>query len=361
MEGGRNMSVNKVIRVGLIGLGGMADAHRRMISELDQLRLSALCDVNEELLHKVGEDEGIGKEKRFHEMESLIRDPDVDAVISIVPNDLHANVLELCIRHQKPIMAEKPFTLNFKEAEYLSERYEKTPIPCMVGFSYRYIPAFRYAKQLLEENKIGTVRHMEVRYLQSFGAPIFEVPYLWRFNKAVTGTGALGDLGAHMIDSARFLVGEFKSVSALMRTFVPERRDLTSGSMDNVEVDDYASFLAQLEHDVVGTFLTTRNAIGSGNQHEVTLYGDVGTIHVNCEKPDEVRLSLVEGKELQTSEEILKVPPGYRRQQLEDFTALVTGQKQEGIPDFHDGYQNQKVLERIIESAETGQSVSIDQ
>jgi predicted dehydrogenase len=355
------MTENNVIKVGLIGLGGMANAHRKMISELERIQLSALCDVNDELLHKVGDEEGIGKEKRFNEMESLIRNPDVDAVISIVPNDLHANVLELCIRHQKPIMAEKPFTLNFKEAEYLAELYEKTPIPCMVGFSYRYIPAFRYAKKLLQENKIGTLRHMEVRYLQSFGAPIFDVPYLWRFNKVVTGTGALGDLGAHMIDSARFLVGEFKSVSALMRTFVPERRDPASGSMHKVEVDDYASFLAELENDVAGTFLTTRNAIGSGNQHEVTLYGDIGTIHVNCEKPDEVLLSLVDAKELKTTKEILEVPAGYRRQQLEDFIDLVTGQEQEGIPDFHDGYRNQKVLERIIESAEKGQSVNIDE
>lgn len=355
------MTENNVIKVGLIGLGGMANAHRKMISELERIQLSALCDVNDELLHKVGDEEGIGKEKRFNEMESLIRNPDVDAVISIVPNDLHANVLELCIRHQKPIMAEKPFTLNFKEAEYLAELYEQTPIPCMVGFSYRYIPAFRYAKKLLQENKIGTLRHMEVRYLQSFGAPIFDVPYLWRFNKTVTGTGALGDLGAHMIDSARFLVGEFKSVSALMSTFVPERRDPASGSMRKVEVDDYASFLAELENDVVGTFLTTRNAIGSGNQHEVTLYGDIGSIYVNCEKPDEVLLSLVDAKELQTSKEILEVPTGYRRQQLEDFIALVTGQEQEGIPDFHDGYRNQKVLERIIESAEKGQSVNIDE
>jgi predicted dehydrogenase len=355
------MTENNVIKVGLIGLGGMANAHRKMISELERIQLSALCDVNDELLHKVGDEEGIGKEKRFNEMESLIRNPDVDAVISIVPNDLHANVLELCIRHQKPIMAEKPFTLNFKEAEYLAELYEKTPIPCMVGFSYRYIPAFRYAKKLLQENKIGTLRHMEVRYLQSFGAPIFDVPYLWRFNKVVTGTGALGDLGAHMIDSARFLVGEFKSVSALMRTFVPERRDPASGSMHKVEVDDYASFLAELENDVAGTFLTTRNAIGSGNQHEVTLYGDIGTIHVNCEKPDEVLFSLVDAKELKTTKEILEVPAGYRRQQLEDFIALVTGQEQEGIPDFHDGYRNQKVLERIIESAEKGQSVNIDE
>jgi predicted dehydrogenase len=146
----------------------------------------------------------------------------------------------------------------------------------------------------------------------------------------------------------------------LMRTFVPERKDPVSGDMQKVEVDDYVSFLAQLEHDVVGTFLTTRNAIGSGNQHEVTLYGDIGTIHVNCEQPDELRLSLIDSKDLQSSSQTVKVPPGYKRQQLEDFVDLVTGQDQEGIPAFHDGYQNQKVLERIIESAETSQFIKLD-
>jgi predicted dehydrogenase len=145
--------------------------------------------VNEALLMKIGDEEGVSHEKRFNDMESLIADPDVDVVISIVPNHLHAKVIKLCIQYQKPIMAEKPFTLYFAEAEKLAVLYAKQPIPCMVGFSYRYVPSFRYAKKLLEENKIGVIRHIAVRYLQSFGAPLFEVPYAWRFNKAVTGQG----------------------------------------------------------------------------------------------------------------------------------------------------------------------------
>ncbi|KKI89469.1 oxidoreductase [Bacillus sp. SA1-12] len=339
----------------------MANAHRRMISEVDQLKLGALCDVNEDLLMKIAAEEGVSEEKCFNEMEALIADPDVDAVISIVPNHLHAKVLEMCMHYQKPIMTEKPFTLNFAEAEKLMVLYEKQPIPCMVGFSYRYVPSFRYAKKLLKDNEIGTIRHISVRYLQSFGAPSFEVPYAWRFNKALTGTGALGDLGAHMIDSARFLIGEFQSVSGLMETFVHERMDPVSGDMIQVEVDDYASFQAILENKVIGFFLTTRNAVGSENQHEVTIYGDIGTIHVNCERPDEIDICINDGANHRPVFKTKKVPGDYKRLQLEDFADLVTNNVQKETPTFYDGYQNQKVLERIIQSSEIRRTVIVDE
>jgi predicted dehydrogenase len=354
------LNKNDVLTIGLIGLGGMANVHRRMISELEQLQLGALCDVNEELLNEIGNEEGVSEEKCFNDMEALIADPDVDAVISIVPNHLHAKVIELCIQHQKPIMAEKPFTLNFDEAEKLALLYEQQPIPCMVGFSYRYVPSFRYAKKLIEENRIGTIRHIAVRYLQSFGAPLFEVPYAWRFNKTVTGTGALGDLGAHMIDSARFFVGEFRSVSALMETFVHERKDLVSGELKKVDVDDYASFQAVLENNIIGNFVTTRNAVGSGNQHEVTIYGDYGTIHVNCERPNEIDICIKEEADKSPIFRTEKVPERYKKQQLQDFADLLINNEQGGTPVFYDGYQNQKVLERIIQSAESGQSVKVE-
>ncbi|MGD7023647.1 Gfo/Idh/MocA family protein [Rossellomorea vietnamensis] len=354
------MIKNRVVKVGLIGLGDMANAHRTMISELDELKLSALCDVNEDLLNKIGDIENVAVEKRFNNMEALISDGEVDAVISIVPNHLHARVLELCIQYQKPILAEKPFTLNFEEAEYLKSLYEKQPIPCMVGFSYRYTPSFRYAKELIQEGKIGKVKHISVRYLQSFGAPIYDVPFLWRFDKAITGTGALGDLGAHMIDLARFMIGEFTSVSAMVDTFVHERKNPVSGEMQKVDVDDYASFLAVLDNSIPGNFVTTRNAIGSGNQHEITVYGDFGTIHASCERPYEIDVCIIEDKEVQSSFETKPVSESYKRQQLEDFADLILGKKQEGTPEFFDGYQNQKILERIIESAESGRTVLID-
>ncbi|MEH7481634.1 Gfo/Idh/MocA family oxidoreductase [Neobacillus drentensis] len=351
---------NKVVTVGVIGLGGMSNFYLRNISKIDSIQVGAICDSNQDILNKIGEEEGISQDKRFNNIEEIIVSPDVDAIISVVPNNLHAKILELCILHQKPILAEKPFTLNFEEAENLNLLYKKNPIPCMIGFIHRYTPSFQYAKKLLEENTIGQIRHIDVRYQQSFGAPLFNVPYLWRFNKAVTGTGALGDLGAHMIDSARFFVGEFHSVSALMKNFVDRRLDPITGEERQVDVDDFTSFQAILGNGVVGNFVTTRNAIGSSNQLEVTLFGDCGTIHMNIERPNEIDI-YVKGK----SEEkpVLKtetVPEKYNKTILSDFAELILNNKGQNMPTFDDGYKNQKVIDRIIISAEKGHVVNVD-
>jgi len=354
------MISNKVVSVGVIGLGGMSNFYFGNISKINSLQVSAICDSNQELLNNIGERESISQDKRFIHIEGIIACPDVDAIISVVPNNLHAKILELCILHQKPILAEKPFTLNFEEAKNLNQLYKKSPIPCMVGFIHRYTPAFQYAKKLIEENTIGQIRYIDVRYQQSFGAPLFNVPYLWRFNKEVTGTGALGDLGAHMIDSARFFVGEFHSVSALMKTFVDKRKDPITEESRHVDVDDFTSFQAVLGNGVVGNFVTTRNAIGSSNQHEVTLYGDFGTIHVNIERPNEIDIYVRADTEEKTVLKSERVPEKYDKTLLGDFAELILNKQNQDMPTFDDGYKNQKVIDCIITSAEKGCFVKVD-
>lgn len=350
-----------IIRIGLIGLGGMSNAHRMMINELEDLSVHAICDVNQDLLHQIGKAEGIPINRRYGDMEALIADSEVDAVIAALPNVLHARVLELCIQYGVPVMAEKPFTLHFKEAETLKELYEKSPIPCMVGFSYRYVPSFRYAKQLLKQNKIGMIRHMTIRYLQSFGAPLFHVPHTWRFEKAMSGTGALGDLGTHMIDGARFFAGEFRSVFATMETFTKEREDPANGGMKQVDVDDYVAFQSVMENGVIGQFFTTRHAVGSNNQFDITFYGDYGTIYVNNERPNEIDICVQEDTEIGPVFKTEAVPDEYLKQQLSDFVNLVLGHPSEDTPTFYDGYKNQKIMDWIIQSAETGRIVGKDQ
>ncbi|GKU82064.1 Gfo/Idh/MocA family protein [Niallia sp. NCCP-28] len=355
------MISNNIVTVGVIGLGGMANEHLRNISRIDSLQLGAICDINQELLNKIGDQEGISQDKRFNNIEDIIASPNVNAIISVVPNNLHAKIIELCILHRKPIMAEKPFTLNFAEAENLNRLYKQNPIPCMIGFIHRYTPSFQYAKKLLEENTIGRIRHIDVRYQQSFGAPLFNVPYLWRFNKEVAGTGALGDLGAHMIDSARFFVGEFHSISALMKTFIEKRIDLITGEEKLVDVDDFTSFQAILENEVVGNFVTTRNAIGSANQHEVTLYGDLGTLHVNIERPNELDIivnSKLEAKPVLKTE---RVPDIYNKTLLSDFAELILNKESDDMPTFYDGYKNQRIIDCIIYSAEKGHMVKVNE
>ncbi|PKG24716.1 Gfo/Idh/MocA family protein [Niallia nealsonii] len=354
------MISNNVVTAGVIGLGGMANEHLRNISRINSIQVGAICDVNQELLNKIGDQEGISQNKRFNNIEDIITSPDVNAIISVVPNNLHAKVIELCILHRKPIMAEKPFTLNVEEAENLNQLYKQNPIPCMIGFIHRYTPSFQYAKKLIEKNAIGQIRHIDVRYQQSFGAPIFKVPYLWRFNKAVAGTGALGDLGAHMIDSARFFVGEFHSVSALMKTFVDKRIDLITGEEKQVDVDDFTSFQAILENDVAGNFVTTRNAIGSSNQHAVTLYGDCGTLHVDIERPNEIDIIVKNELETMPVLKTERVPDIYNKTLLSDFAELILNKEGHDMPTFYDGYKNQKIIDCIIYSAQKGHMVKVN-
>ncbi len=339
-------------RIGLIGLGGMVQAHIRQAAESGQVEFVAVSDVNADALATVGDQLGITADKRYGDFVQLIEDPDVDAVVSVTPNDVHADVVRACLQARKPFMAEKPFTRVFEEAIPLLELYKQHPVPAMIGFSYRYTPAFRYAQELVREGKIGAVRSFSLQYLQGWGAAPYTHPYVWRFNKDITGTGTLGDLGSHMIDMARFLFGEFQELSAQLHTIIPERLDPVTGKMVKIEVDDFASFQARMTGDVMGIFQTTRNAVGSGNQHEVSIYGDNGTIHASTLEPNQL-VWIREEDPGQLARTTLEVPKRCEVSQWSDFLAMLEGCSPDGLPGLIDGYRNQEVLDAIVRASYT--------
>ncbi|MBP3962436.1 Gfo/Idh/MocA family protein [Paenibacillus lignilyticus] len=339
--------------IGLIGLGGMANAHIRwMADESERFEVVAVSDVSTEALTRVGSQLGLDEGKRYADFKALIEDSDVDAVVSVTPNHVHAAIIEACLKAGKPFLAEKPFTRVFEEAGPLLELYKQQPVAAMIGFTYRYTPAFRYARELVLQGKLGTIRSFSVQYLQGWGAAQYKVPYVWRFDKNITGTGTLGDLGSHMIDLARFLFGEFEELSAQLKTIITERPDSATGQMVPIEVDDFASFQAQMTGDVMGVFQTSRNAIGSGNQHEVSIYGDFGTIHASTENPDKL-IWIREEEPGQLSRSTLDVPSSCKVSQYSDFLAMLDGKEPNGLPGFMDGYRNQEVLDAIIRASET--------
>jgi predicted dehydrogenase len=227
----------KPVRLGLIGLGGMASVHAEHISKLEGVSIVAVCDNDAGKRADWGKRLGIGPDARHPEPEALIRSPDVDAVLSITPNHVHAEIIRLCLIHGKPVMTEKPFTRTFEEALALKELAETRDVPCMVGFSYRYVPSFRMARDLIRSGRIGAVRHVSVQYLQQWGSPLFETKMNWRMDRAITGTGVLGDLGSHMIDAARFLIGEPVQVSALLQSLITEREDPATGKPVPVDIE----------------------------------------------------------------------------------------------------------------------------
>lgn len=348
----------KRFRIGLIGLGGMAQEHIRWMKAEGRFEIAAVSDVYEEALVNVGEQLGIAEDKRYTDFNRLIEDPDVEAVISVTPNNVHAEIIHGCLQAGKPFMAEKPFTRAFEEAVPLLELYERQPVPAMLAFTYRYTPAFRYARELIRDGRIGSVRSFSLQYLQGWGAAPNNTPYLWRFNKAVTGTGTLGDLGSHMIDMARFLIGEFEELSAQLHTIIPERHDPSSGTMAKVEVDDFASFQARMTGDAMGVFQTTRNAIGSGNQHEVSVYGDSGTLHASTLNPNQL-IWIREEAPGQLATVTLDVPAHFKVTQYADFASLLEGNVPDGVPGFMDGYRNQEILGAIVRASETKATVRL--
>jgi len=339
----------KTHRIGLIGLGGMAHSHLNWIKELERFEIVAISDINLSALEQFGERLSIDNSKRYSDYKQLIDDEDVEAVVSVTPNNIHADIMAACIEACKPFLGEKPFTRTIEEARQVFEQFQQKPIPAMIGFSYRYTPAFRYIRELIKQGSIGEVRSFSIQYLQGWGTA--KTPYIWRFDKEITGTGTLGDLGSHMIDMARFLFGEFKGLSAQMKTIIPERIHPETKQLMQVEVDDYASFQARMTGDVMGIFHTTRNAVGSGNQHEVSVYGDFGTLHASTVNPDQI-IWIKEEAPDQFVKQIIDVPQQHKLKQYEQFLALLDGTADETLPTVEDGYRNQQVLEAIVQSSE---------
>ncbi|THF80385.1 Gfo/Idh/MocA family protein [Cohnella fermenti] len=345
-------------RIGLIGLGGMAHSHIRWIAEEGRYEVVAVSDVNEGALAEKGDELRIAPDRRYADFKQLIGDPDIDAVVSVTPNNVHAAIIRACLEAGKPFLAEKPFTRVFAEAAPLLALYEARPVRGMIGFSYRYTPAFRYARELVRAGKLGAVRSFSIQYLQGWGSALNDTPYLWRFNKDITGTGTLGDLGSHMIDLARFLFGEFKELSAQMRTLIPERRDPATGRMVPIEVDDFVSFQGVMSGDEAGVFQSSRNAVGSGNQHEVTIYGDAGTLHASTLDPERVVWTREEAPG-RLARAVVEVPAYCKATQYGDFLSLLDGDAPDGLPGFMDGYRNQEVLDAVIRASGERRTVEL--
>jgi len=352
----------KKLQLGLIGLGGMASVHTEQLLKLEGVSIAAICDSDAGKLAEWGARLGIAQQSRHARPEALIRDAAIDAVLSITPNNVHYEIIRLCLLHGKPLMTEKPFTRTFAEAAALKELAESgaASAPCMVGFSYRYVPSFRMAREMIRDGKIGTIRHVSIQYLQQWGGPLFDTKMNWRLDSAITGTGTLGDLGSHMIDAARFLVGEPTQLSALMCNLIDEREDPATGRMVAVDIDDFAAFTALLEPGVPAVFQTSRNAYGAQNQFEISIYGDEGSLHMNWD--DGAYLTWVHPNEEQSeARERIAVPNRCKIGQMQDFVDMVRGARREETPLLRDGYLNQRALEAVVQSARERKTISLQE
>ena len=342
------------IKIGVVGLGGIATAvHLPGIQKSSAGEIAAICDISPETLAAVGERYGVPEDRRFVDYRELIACPDIEAVDICTPNFLHKDAVMETIRYKKPFCVEKPLALNYTEAVQMEAAAVKAGIRGMVCFSYRFKPAVRFARWIISQGHIGDVLNVFVQYLKS--SALREGRRLeWRFVKKYAGSGVLGDLGSHMIDMTRFLLGDFIGVFARTGIAVKQRMQLDSDKMSPVEADDYCNFLAELKCGAAATFSISRCAISGENSMTYEIYGTKGAIAFDMNNPDILRVCVGDIDRMTRGMHTVNVPRAYYADQTEAFLDIVKGTGDGLSPLLADGVECQKIIDTLLETNDKG-------
>ncbi len=294
----------RTLNVGMVGYKFMGKAHSNALQRLGmffdpgvKVHLKALCGRDAEWVRKAADQ--FGFEEIETDWEKLVTRSDIDLIDITAPSNVHKQIAIAAAKNGKHIFCEKPLALSVGDAREILAAAQAAGVKHQIGFNYRFAPAILLAKQLIDGGKIGTIRHFRAKYLQDWIIdPMF--PLVWRLDKSVAGSGSHGDLGAHLIDLAHFLVGDMDRVIGMSRTFVKERPEvgvmqgLTASSSDSAEmkpvtVDDATLFLTEFENGALGSFEATRFAAGHKNDMSFEINGDKGSIRFEFERMNELQ------------------------------------------------------------------------
>jgi len=329
----------------------------------------------------------------------VLENDEIELVDIGVPNHLHREMAVAAIDAGKHVACEKPLADTIDNARAMMDAAKKAKrkkVQTFVWYNYRRCPAVAFAHQLMASGKLGKIYHVRAFYLQDWAGP--DTPMLWRFQGEVAGSGALGDLCAHSIDTARFITGdEITSVSgAVMETFVKRRKVLADGSGGEIAgrgaaatdktakstVDDAVVFTARFRGGAVATFEATRLATGYKNGNKIEVHGDKGAVRFDFEHMTKLEFydaTLPESQQGWTTIDVSNGDAGHPYadawwptahaigyehgfiNQVADMTRVLSGRKPlVPIPDFDDAYHTQRVLEAVTRSADAdGETVKL--
>ncbi len=343
--------MENTVKIGIIGLGGISKKHINELSQIRECKITAICDIDEKKLNEVGEKLNIPTENRFKDYRELINCGDVDAVEICTPNHLHVPMSVAAAEAGKPFNVEKPLSVSYGDARLLENKLKENPVDNMICFSYRFMPAVRYAKRMMENGEIGKVINIQIEYLKS--SAFWPGRRLeWRFIKKYAGTGVLGDLGVHLVDMTSFLFGDIKAVSAVKGIVVKERKLVDSEETGEVETDDYCSFMAEIENGINANFFITRCALGHVNTIKFDVFGEKGMISFNLNTPDVIYVNKDVENCDKGSLECITVPDEFKIMQEQMFVDMVNKKECKYLPTVADGLKMQKVIDAILESSE---------
>jgi len=293
------------IGIGMLGYAFMGKAHSHAMKTIPHMiypppaipKLVKICGSNETAVIEAAK--RYGYQSYCTDWHDLLTDNSIKVFDNGGPNFLHSEPCIAAAEAGKHILCEKPLARTAEEARSMLDAVQKANVKHMVAYNYRFVPAIRQAYELITSGKLGRIYHFRATYLQEWAMPNYNTPFLWRMDKGLSGSGALGDLGSHLIDLAHFLVGKIGTVSAMTKTFIPDRQK-ADGSIKKVTVDD--AFVTALEfvNGAIGTLEATRFAGGRKNHQMIEINGEKGTIQFNLERLNELNVFWVEEEPKET-------------------------------------------------------------
>ena len=384
----------KSVRVGMVGYKFMGKAHSNAYRALpmffpDSIKpeMKAICGRNPDGLEQARAQ--FGWESSETDWRELIKREDIDLIDINAPSDAHKEIALAAAAAGKHLFCEKPLALTLADSKEMLAAAEKAGVKHMVGFNYRFAPAVQLAKKIISEGRLGEIYHFRGWFLQDWIIdPSF--PLVWRLQKEIAGSGSHGDLGAHVIDMARFLVGEFKEVIGMSETFIKQRpiaeamtglsaKGGGGGPKGDVTVDDATLFMARFDNGALGSFEATRFAAGHRCTNSFEINGSKGSIKFDFERMNELQVFFTDDAEdVQGFRRVLATDPahaymdawwpaghtiGYEHTFTHEVHELMQAfaEDRQPVPNFVDGVKCQAVLEAVERSITERRWISIDE
>jgi predicted dehydrogenase len=385
--------MTRTLNVAMIGGGFMGKAHALAYAAMPMFfwpapaipRRKVVVDKTDALAEDARQRYGF--DDSSSDWRATVARADDDVVDIVTPNDSHAEIAIAALQAGKHVICEKPLARSGAEARTMLDAAKKAGVIHMVAFNYRRTPAVTLAKKYIAEGRIGDILNFRGTYLQDWSADP-DAPLSWRFQKEVAGSGALGDIGTHVIDFARYLAGEIVSVNAMLRTYIPTR-PVQIGGFDTlgtgrgtgqrapVEVDDEFITLLKFDNGAIGSIEATRNGYGRNNFLTFEIHGTKGSVAFNYERRDELQVMFADdpadargyrtvytGPAHPYGEGLWPIPAlgiGYGETKIIEvrdlFDAIVS--RKQPSPNFADGYRISMIADAILESGATGAWVEV--
>jgi myo-inositol 2-dehydrogenase/D-chiro-inositol 1-dehydrogenase len=371
----------KILNIGMVGYGFMGRTHSNAFLQAGryfdlpyQPALKAVCARNAARAEAFAANWGY--ESIEPDWRKLVECSDIDLIDIASPNDTHAEIAIAAAKAGKIVMCEKPLGRNSAEAAAMVEAVESAKVPNMVWYNYRRVPAVMLLKQLLDEGRLGRIFHYRAKFLQDWTISQ-DLPQggegLWRLDVAVAGSGVTGDLLAHNIDTALWLNGPIRELTAMTETFIKQRKHNLTGKVEPVGIDDASAFLCRFQNGTLATFEATRYARGHKALNTLEINGEHGSAMWDLhdlhrlqwfDHRDEGRLRGWRSIHVSDGEHpymkhwwVPGLQIGYEHtfiHQVADFLeALASGKA--AAPTFRDGLATDYVTDAVLKSAKTRQ------